>query len=111
MIEHISDPIFAAIEQHRVADAALDDSFDRRADESVKDERLTSEGLAMVALLRTKPETVAGCLAVVRYLADWAENNDAGLFHGWVGPRRWAAAEFLPMIADTIEGAFREMAR
>jgi hypothetical protein len=39
MIERNSDPIFAAIEKHRLADAAWDDSLDRCADEPVKDTR------------------------------------------------------------------------
>jgi hypothetical protein len=76
-------PIFVAIEKHRLADAAFDDSLDRGAHESVKEDRIDSEGAALLALLQTKPETLAGCLAVLRYVADWADNNDAGLFqHG-----------------------------
>jgi hypothetical protein len=39
MTERISDAIFAAIERHRLADAAWDDSFDWHAPESVKDAR------------------------------------------------------------------------
>jgi hypothetical protein len=108
MTGHISDPIFIAIEQHRLADAAFDDSLDRDADEPVKNARQEQEGTALVALLRTKPETLAGCLSALRYVADWAENNDAGLFHDWDGPRRLAGAAFLPMIADAIEAATRQ---
>jgi hypothetical protein len=103
MREHISDPIFIAIEKHQLADAAFDDSLDRGADESVKDTRQNQEGAALIALLRTKPASLAGCLAALRYIADWAESNDAGLFHDWYGPQRSAGAAFLPMIADAIE--------
>jgi hypothetical protein len=47
-------------------------------------------------------ETLTGCLAVLRYVANWAENNGAGLFYDWSDPYRLAGAAFLPMIADTI---------
>ena len=67
--------------------------------------RAEREALALVAMLRTKPETLAGALAVLRYVADWAENNDVGLFQGWSSPQRSAGAAFLPMIADAIEAA------
>jgi hypothetical protein len=40
---------------------------------------------------------------VLRYVADWAKNNDAALFDGWSDPYQLAAAAFLPMIADIIE--------
>jgi hypothetical protein len=107
MAEQNSDPIFIAIEQHRLADAAFDDSLDRGADESVKNARQKQEGAALLVLLRTKPATLAGCLAALRYVADWAENNDAALFHDWSVPQRSAGAAFLPMIADAIEAAAR----
>jgi hypothetical protein len=68
MTEHISDPILIAIERHRLADAALDESIGRGADEAIKKDRVDREGVALVALLRTKPETLTGCLAVLRYV-------------------------------------------
>src|SRR5277367_3282757 len=107
MTEHISDPIFVAIEQHRLADAAFDDSLGPSADEPVKSARQDQESAALMALLLTKPATLAGCLAALRYISYWAENNDAGLFHDWNGPKRTAGAAFLPMIADAIEAAAR----
>jgi hypothetical protein len=99
----MDDPVIAAMEAHRLADAAYDDALERGADESIKAGRQNEERDALVALLRTKPETLAGCLAVLRYVANWAESNDAALFDGWSDPHRSAAAAFLPMIADTIE--------
>jgi hypothetical protein len=102
-----SDPVFVAIERHRLADAAFDDSIDRSADEYLKSMCQEQEATALVALLRTKPVTKAGCIAALRYVADWTENNETGLFHGWKGPRRLAGAAFLPMIADAIETATR----
>lgn len=107
MTERVSDPIFVAIEQHRLADAAFDDSLERGADEFVKSLRQDQEGVALIALLGTKPETLAGCLAALRYIADWAESNNAGFFHDWKDPKRTAGAAFLPMIADAIEASAR----
>ncbi len=105
MAEQISDPIFAAIEHHRLIDAAYDNFLERGAHEAVKEDRRKQEGSALIALLHTKPETLVGCLAVLRYVVDWAETNDAGLFHDWNGPMRSAGAAFLPMIADVIEAS------
>lgn len=105
MTESIYDPVFAAIEKHRLADAAYDASIDRGADETVKNDHQNQETAALIAMMRTKPSTFAGCLAALRYLADWAETNDAGLFHSWNDPYRSAGAAFLPMIADAIEAA------
>jgi hypothetical protein len=99
------DSIYDAIEQHRLADAAFDDSLDRHADESVKDARHEQESVALLALLRTKPETLAGALSALRYVADWADHNDAGLFHNWNDLHRSAGVAFLPMIANVIEAA------
>jgi hypothetical protein len=49
---------------------------------SIKKDRVGKEGAALVALFRTKPETLTVCLAAAR---------------------RSAGAAFLPMIADRIE--------
>ena len=103
----LTDRVFAAIERHRLADAAYDDSLERQVDESIQQERHDQELSALINLLQTKPETLAGCLAAIRYIADWAENNEAGLFQAWIGPRRSAGAAFLPMIADAIEAVVR----
>ena len=100
-----ADPIFIAIERHRVADAAWDDALDRDA-EIGQIQTTRAQRIALIALLQTKPETLAGALAALRYLADYAGNNDAGLFHNWNPPVGPAGAAFLPMIADAIEAAF-----
>jgi hypothetical protein len=105
MTEHIPDPIFDAIEQHQWADAAFDEALDADADESAKQACGKHEAAALIALLKTKPETLAGCLTALRYVAVWVENNNAGLFHDWDYPQRSAGAAFLLMIADAIEAA------
>jgi hypothetical protein len=97
------DPIFLAIERHRAADKAYDDALEQRADDEEKSARQKIESETLVVLLQTKPTTLAGCLAVLRYVAKYTEGNDAALFDGWNDPYRSAAAEFLPTIADTIE--------
>jgi hypothetical protein len=48
-----TDPIFAAIERHRIADAAFDDAIERDADESLKAAREGEEKEELIALLRT----------------------------------------------------------
>ena len=102
-----TDLVFTAIEHHRLSDAAYDDALERQAAESVKEARSNQERVALIALLRTKPETLAGCLAGLRYLADYAENNGDGLFSNSLGELRSAGAAFLPMIADAIEASVR----
>jgi hypothetical protein len=97
-----TDPIFVAIETHRLADAAWDDALQRKAEEDIKDARQTEESATMLALLRTRPETAVGALAVLRYIADYCVRNDTGLFHGW-NTLGTAGTDFLPMIADVIE--------
>jgi hypothetical protein len=98
MTDDISDPIFIAIEQHRLADAAFDDSLERGADESIKGARLVRQTTTLINLLQIQPATLVGCLAVLRYVADWTEYNVAGLFHDWSNPHRSAGAAFLPMM-------------
>jgi hypothetical protein len=99
-----ADPIFAAIEQHRLADAAYEDALAAREES----ERAGKQADAvLLALLRTKPETLAGCLAALRYIASWTHDNEGALFERWDKPYRSAGAAFLPMIADVIEAATR----
>jgi hypothetical protein len=88
MSEHVSDPISAAIEHHRMADAAFDASIARDADEAIKASHEKREGAALRILLRTEPQTIAGCLAVLRYVVDWADNKDAGFSRIGVRQRR-----------------------
>jgi hypothetical protein len=43
-------------------------------------ERSDQQDAALIALLRTIPETLAGSLAALRYVASWARDSEAGLF-------------------------------
>jgi hypothetical protein len=102
-----TDPVFRAIEHHQRVDAAYYTALAHHAAESVKDMRRDQERTALIALLRTKPKTLAGCLAALRYLTDYTKNNGGGLFGSPTGELTLAGAAFLPMIADVIESLFR----
>lgn len=102
-----ADPVFRAIEHHQRIDAAYYAALARHAAESVNHTRSDQERTALSAFLRTKPRTLAGCLAALRYLTDYTEKNGGGLFDGAAGELRLAGAAFLPMIADVIESLFR----
>jgi hypothetical protein len=91
------DPVFAAIERHRAADAAWAADVDN-------DRRHKAEGRAIVALLKTQPTTLAGCAALLRYIGEIGPgHHDAALFKSWTDPWRSAGAAFPVMIAEAIE--------
>ena len=85
------------------ADAAFDDSLDRGAHESVKEDRMDSEGAALLALLQTKPETLAGALRCCGILPTGQTTMMRVLFQHWNGEKRSAGKAFLPMVVDAIE--------
>jgi hypothetical protein len=102
-----TDPVFLVIEHHQRVDAAYYAALAHHAAESVKDMRRDHERTALIAFLRTKPKTLAGCVAALRYLTDYTKNNGDGLFSTAAGELTLAGAAFLPMIADVIESLFR----
>jgi hypothetical protein len=108
VIEQFPDPVFAAIEHHRLIDAAYDASIERDAVDTLKSVQQRQELAALRALLRTEPRSLAGCLAMLRYVADYAANNRAGLFHDWEDATAQAGKALLPMIADRIEALTRK---
>jgi hypothetical protein len=92
-----ADPVFAAIDRHRAADAAWAADVD-------SDRLHKAEGVALVSLLKTPPTTLAGCAAVLRYVGEIGPgHHDAALFKSWAEPWRSAGAAFPAMIAETIE--------
>jgi hypothetical protein len=101
-----TDPIFAAIERHRAAQATffaackLDDPTDEQVDPLC-----TAAHLSIAPLVLTTPTTVAGCAAMLRYIDRIvAENEQGGLFEGYPaseGPAR----DVLSRIASTLERA------
>ena len=93
-----ADPVFAAIERHRAADAAWAADVDNRR-------KHKAEGVAMVALLKTQPTTLEGCAAVLRYMGEIGTgHHEAALFQTWAKPWKSAGAAFPAMIAEAIEG-------
>lgn len=62
---HKVDPIFSAIERHRIADAAFEDAPERELDKYAIERRD-----AYVALLSLTPTTIAGCAALLRYVEE-----------------------------------------
>jgi len=93
----MTDPVFAAIERHRAADAAWAAKVD-------DDMLQTAEGVAMVDLLKTQPTTLAGCAEVLRYMGEIGTgHHEAALFKSWTEPWRSAGAAFPAMIAEAIE--------
>ena len=74
-----TDPIFAVIERHRLADQRLDAC--PLPWESPERIRLkTEEGKAFRALLEAQPTTVAGVAAYLHYIAQ--QRNEGGLWAG-----------------------------
>ena len=95
------DPIFAAIEGHRIADAALvraksDNELDRCGD--ISWERY--EGL-----LATTPTSIAGCAALLRYIDQHEATYGVGLFGEYDDPVKSAGERLLSRIAEALEGA------
>jgi hypothetical protein len=99
------DPVFAAIERHRVALVA----FVTAHGEDELDEAGDVHQDALVELLETKPTTAAGCVAVLRYVdgliceGHGGIFDDCGLFDGWFEPVARPGGAFLGLIADAIE--------
>lgn len=66
----------------------------RHAAETIKDRHRDQERTALIAFLRTKPKTSAGCLAALRYLTDYTENNGGGIFGSAAGELTLAGASY-----------------
>ena len=95
------DPIFAAIEDHRIADAALvrakgDNELDRCGDLSWERYK---------ALLATTPTSQAGCAALLRYIDEHEANYGVGLFGEYDDPAKSAGKRLLSRIAAALESA------
>lgn len=64
------DPIFAAIEVHRKAKAAFEESFSRKEDDATRDRLCHLETQAACDLASIVPTTMKGALAVLAYAAE-----------------------------------------
>ena len=100
-----SDPLFAAIEHHRIARAAF---WDESVSEEIMAERGKEADQELADLLATRPTTVAGMVAVLRYLdhhLEQFEDGDQHLFANASDPVGSAGKAFLVMIAAALEAA------
>ena len=98
------DPIFAAIDRHRTAEATYvgfaesdsysDEQFGKHGDESWK---------LYGALLATEPTTVAGCAALLRHIEAYEESYDRSLYGDFGQPVRATGHRILSRIASAIE--------
>src|SRR5262245_57842215 len=96
-----TDPIFAAIERHRLAEAAYVQAFhiDDRAFGELGDE---SHG-HFAALLRVTPTTAAGCAAALLHLSQYAAEYGDGLFGNCRDEVALAGNEWLARVAAVLE--------
>ncbi len=98
------DPIFAAIERHRIARAIL--WSDDKVSDDVGDDRLIEADQELADLLAMRPTTVAGCVAVLRhvdlYLRKY-EDEEAQIFGNSTDPLCSAGAYFLATIAAALD--------
>ena len=76
------DPIFAAIEAHRAAWAALEKDCSRLSDESTPEAEAEFDRLnaaveeAVGTLVDTQPTTMAGAVALLRHVAEHEDKGD-----------------------------------
>ena len=99
------DPIFAAIEAHRIARtrvvAFLADNTD-----DLPDDLGTAEGDRLAELLAMTPTTPAGCAAMMQhietYLHDEAVGGQGQLFHEWTEKCSESAATLLGRLAAVL---------
>lgn len=98
------DPVYAAIERYRETRRALAEDAARFPGRDVDENLIDDEIEAVDAMLRTKPTTVAGCVALLREAATAAEDMNCTFFANIRGLGE-AGAGLLPMLAAFIEGA------
>jgi hypothetical protein len=97
------DPIFAAIECHRQAEAAIGGVSD---DDDELDACCDRAWAALMTLVSMTPTTAAGCAAMLRYIEAHEAENGRGLIEDATdGVLRNPAASLLSRIATTLETA------
>jgi hypothetical protein len=95
------DPIFAAIEKHRIAVQAIEDGPD-----DVPDELSRHFYCCKVDLATTKPTTLAGVIAILRYSREFSPSD---FLSGEVNSESDLRCE-LPAWLGVIEQSLREIA-
>jgi hypothetical protein len=94
------DPIFAAIEAHRAAWAHLEENPSE--DDAECDRRYEAVTDAGCVLIDTGPTTIAGAVALLRYVA--AAERDGDRFDYADGDARITAADALEKLARAFAG-------
>ena len=98
------DPIFAAIDAHRAADARrMAFIADHTGD--LPDSLADAEFDRFAELLATTPTTPAGCAAMLRYFGEVVIREDEELFSGWSHSISGPAATLFGRLAAVIEPA------
>ena len=98
-----ADPIFAAIERHRKAEAAYVAACNAADPElSVEHEGDVSHEL-LAELLAMTPSSVAGCAAMLRHVAEYLTVYDGNLFQHWAADLEGPGSTLLSRIAATLE--------
>jgi hypothetical protein len=92
------DPIFAAIERHRIAEAAY-----LSASLISEDTDHHDQWNSYAALLAFTPTTIAGCAALLRYVEDQEAIAGAGLFDECSDPVNSAGHRLLSRVAAALE--------
>ena len=105
----IVEPVFAAIEAHRAACELVRAMGNTDYDEDAFDALNSAVSDRLAELLATTPTTLAGCVAMLRYVETEATEADEAtasqLFRDWYEPVSEPAATLLGRLADVIERA------
>jgi hypothetical protein len=99
------DPIFAAIEKHRIAVQAIDDW----PGDPLPKELLDRSYWSTVQLAITKPTTLAGVMAILRYSHTNQYSREGECLFGEVGSRSDPRCE-LPAWLTVIEQSLKKIA-
>jgi hypothetical protein len=95
------DPIFAAIERHRQAEAALL-AFEYAEEDDAAlaemDRLCDVTDAAAWALVETQPTTLAGCIAILKYVADEGDGE------------RWPPEDWDSKLHATLSDALQKIA-
>ena len=94
-----TDPIFAAIKAHQAAwDLA------REASDDDIDTLMAAEADRLAELLRMTPTTIAGCVAMLRWIETYSrdEANESYPFHDWDDSWSEPGANLLGRLAAVI---------
>jgi hypothetical protein len=105
LTNNMTDPVFAAIEQHKAAEAEFGKACSSDPRDEVLDPLLDVTNNKLSALLSTTPTTKAGCVALLRYIESLADVADGLPFAEWQENIAGPGATLFGRIADTLEAA------